>query len=189
MQGRIMRRLVAATAALLFASAPAALADTVVDGGPQGTTTDATPTFSFTGEAGSTFECRIDPPGQWKPCASPYSVSLAGGAYTFSVRATDAAGNVETNPPTRAFTVDTSAIDTTLEAGPEGLSNDPTPSFTFSSPTTGATLECRIESAGPSVPAFADCSSPFTAPKLQSGTFAFKVRAKKGALRHSTPAE
>ena len=71
MQGRIMRRLVAATAALLFASAPAALADTVVDGGPQGTTTDATPTFTFTGEAGSTFECRIDPPGQWKPCASP----------------------------------------------------------------------------------------------------------------------
>src|SRR3954470_16334375 len=189
MQGRIMRRLVAATAALLLISAPAALADTVVDGGPQGTTTDATPTFTFSGEAGSTFECRIDPPGEWKPCASPYSASLTDGAYTFSVRATDAAGNVEANPPSRAFTVDTSAIDTTLEAGPEGLSNDATPSFTFSSATTGATFECKIEGAGSSVPAFADCSSPFTAPKLQSGTYSFKVRAKSGALKDSTPAE
>ncbi len=188
MQGRIMRRLVAATAALLLVSAPAALADTVVDG-PQGTTTDATPTFTFTGEAGSTFECKIDPPGQWKPCASPYSASLADGSYTFSVRATDAAGNVETTPPTRAFTVDTSAIDTTLEAGPEGLSNDATPSFTFSSPVTGATFECKIEGAGSSIPAFADCSAPFTAPKLQSGAYTFKVRAKKGALTDSTPAE
>src|SRR4051812_36432416 len=106
------RVLVAATAAALLLSAPAALADTVVSGGPQGTTTDATPTFTFTGEAGSTFECKIDPPGEWKPCASPYSVSLADGAYTFSVRATDAAGNVEANPPVRAFTVDTSQIET-----------------------------------------------------------------------------
>ena len=64
------------------------------------------------------------------------------------MRATDAAGNVETNPPTRSFTVDTAAIETFLEAGPEGLTNDPTPSFTFGSPATGAMFECKIEGAG-----------------------------------------
>lgn len=188
MQGRILRRLVAATAGLLLASAAPALAQgTTVDGGPTGTTTDATPTFTFTGEAGASFECRIDPPGAWKPCASPYSVALTDGSYTFSVRATDAAGNVESSPPSRAFTVDTAAIETVLEAGPDGLSNDATPSFTFSSPATGAMFECVIEGAGSPVPAWADCSSPFKTPKLRSGAYTFKVRAKSKTVKDATP--
>ena len=45
-------------------------------------------------------------------------MQLADGDYTFSVRATDEAGNVEQNPPSRRFTVDTAFIDTTIEAGP-----------------------------------------------------------------------
>lgn len=188
MQGRIMRRLVAATAAVLALGAGTAHAQTVVDG-PTGTITDATPTFTFTGEPGARFDCKIDPPGTWKPCTSPYSAQLADGSYTFSVRATDAAGNVEANPPVKSFTVDTAAIETVLEAGPEGLSNDATPSFTFTSPATGAMFECRIEGAGSSVPAWADCSAPFTAPKLPSGAYTFKVRAKLKGVKDATPAE
>ena len=42
------------------------------------------------------------------------------------------AGNVERNPPSRRFTVDTAFIDTTIEAGPDGATSDTTPSFTFS---------------------------------------------------------
>jgi hypothetical protein len=188
MHGRIL--IAAVTAALAF-TAPALAADgTVVSGGPSGTTTDATPTFTFSGEPGSTYECKVAPVGDWKPCASPYSVQLADGDYTFSVRATDEAGNVEPNPPSRSFTVDTAFIDTTLEAGPDGLTSDTTPSFTFSSTTTGATFECRIDGPSSSVPTFTGCSSPFTAPALRSGDYVIKVRAKRPEGRaDSTPAE
>jgi hypothetical protein len=49
-------------------------------------------TFSSS-EPGSTFECALDG-GAFAPCASPQSYSaLAYGSHTFSVRATDSAGN------------------------------------------------------------------------------------------------
>ncbi|HEY6889645.1 MAG TPA: Ig-like domain-containing protein [Solirubrobacter sp.] len=192
MQGRI-RRLVATTvAAMALFGTGTALADgTSVTGGPSGTTTDATPTFTFTGEPGARFDCKVEPASpDFKPCSSPMTVQLTDGDYTFTVRATDAAGNVETNPPSRAFTVDTSAIDTAIDAGPDGLTNDPTPSFTFSTAASGATFECRIEGANSSVPTYTGCSTPFTAPKLVSGNYTLKVRAKSPDGKvDSTPAE
>ncbi len=186
MQGRILGLVVAFVA--LFGTGTA-FADTALTG-PAGTITDATPTFTFSGEPGATYECKLDPPGAWKPCSSPYSAQLADGDYTFTVRATDEAGNVETNPPSRAFTVDTGSIDTTIDAGAAGLTNDPTPSFTFHTAASGATFECRIDGANSSVPTFTSCSSPFTAPRLTSGAYTLKVRAKSPAGRiDATPAE
>ena len=184
-----MRTLIATAIAVLAIASPA-LADTDVTGGPSDTTTDATPTFTFSGEPGSTYECRVDPGFGWKPCASPYSVQLADGEYTFSVRATDAAGNVEQNPPSRRFTVDTAFIDTTIEAGPDGATSDTTPSFTFSTTTPGSTFECRIDGASSSVPTYTGCSSPFTAPALRSGSYTLQVRAKSPEGKaDATPAE
>jgi hypothetical protein len=190
MQGRIRRLFAATVAATALIGTGTALADGTVVDGPSGTTTDATPTFTFSSEPGAHFECKVDPAFGWKPCSSPMTVQLADGDYTFSVRSIDAAGNVEPNPPTRAFTVDTNAIDTAIDAGPDGLTNDPTPSFTFSTAASGATFECKIEGSGSSVPTFTGCSTPFNAPKLVSGAYVLKVRAKAtdGKL-DSTPAE
>src|SRR3954468_6050540 len=99
MQGRIQRLIAATAAAMALIGTGTALADgTVVSGGPSGTTTDATPTFTFSGEPGATFEARVEPVADFKPCSSPMTVQLTDGDYTFTVRATDAAGNVETNP-------------------------------------------------------------------------------------------
>ncbi|MEO6350083.1 MAG: S-layer homology domain-containing protein [Candidatus Limnocylindrales bacterium] len=85
---------------------------TTIDSGPSGTITTGSARFTFSSsEAGSTFECKLDGPGavtgSYGSCTSPRAYSgLADGAYTFSVRATDAAGNTDATPATRTFTVD-----------------------------------------------------------------------------------
>jgi hypothetical protein len=81
---------------------------TSIDSGPSGTTTQTSASFTFSSsEVGATFECRLDGPagqGAFGPCSSPVSFSgLAPGAYTFFVRATDAAGNTSTT--SRSFTI------------------------------------------------------------------------------------
>lgn len=182
----IRRTSLALLAALALAPA-AAQADTSLSG-PSGTTTDATPTFTFGSSEPGTFECRADD-APFAACTSPWTIGLADGPHTVQVRAVDEAGNADPTPATRSFTVDTSGIDTTIDAGPEGLTNDPTPSFGFGSTITGATYECRI--AGPAAPdaAFAACASPYTPPALRSGSHVFEVRAVTPADRRDpTPA-
>jgi hypothetical protein len=53
-------------------------------------------TFSAT-EAGSSFACSLDG-GPFSPCSSPFSAKLRRGAHTLTVRATDAAGNIDATP-------------------------------------------------------------------------------------------
>src|SRR4051812_13270909 len=89
------RRLVPAIVlALLCCAAPAladgtdttppAVPDLVVD----------TPVFSFSGEAGGSFECQIDLSG-WQPCESPWDSGVtAVGDHTVDVHQIDDAGNV-----------------------------------------------------------------------------------------------
>lgn len=86
-------------------------ANTTIDSGPGGTTSDPTPTFSFHAtEAGSTFECKVD--GQsFASCTSPSTLAhLADGAHTFQVRAKDPAGNPDPSPASRSFTVKTAEV-------------------------------------------------------------------------------
>ncbi len=82
--------------------------DTTITAGPTGTTSDNTPTFSFTAtEAGSTFACRVDA-AAFAACTTPFTTGvLADGAHTFEVRATDAAGNTDPTPAAQSFTVNT----------------------------------------------------------------------------------
>jgi hypothetical protein len=80
--------------------------ETTIHSGPAGITTDSTPTFGFSSnEAGSSFACRVSG-GPFAPCASPFTLpSLSGGSYTFDVRATDPAGNVDPTPARRTFSI------------------------------------------------------------------------------------
>jgi hypothetical protein len=63
-------------------------------------------TFSFSAsEAGGTFECRLDG-GAWRGCSSPTSYGgLKHGNHSFRVRAIDAAGNRDTTPALRSFSI------------------------------------------------------------------------------------
>ena len=161
------------TPALRSFTVDTAAPQTTIDSGPSGPTSDATPTFAFSADqAGSSFECRVDG-GAWASCSSAHTTaSLADGAHTFEVRATDQAGNVDATPASRAFTVDTAAPDTTIDSGPSGLTNDATPTFAFSADQAGSTFECRVDGG-----AWASCSSAHTTASLADGAHTFEVRA------------
>jgi hypothetical protein len=74
--------------------------------GPSGATTDTSASFSFSAdEAGSTFQCSLDG-GGFSACESPAVYNgLAPGSHSFSVRATDKAGNTSA-PATRSWTIE-----------------------------------------------------------------------------------
>jgi hypothetical protein len=84
--------------------------DTSITGGPASATTDTTAALSFTGAdpapgTALSYECKLDG-GAFEPCATGQSYSGLGlGSHTFSVRATDAAGNVDATPATRTWSV------------------------------------------------------------------------------------
>ncbi len=99
------------TRSLVTFSADMNAPETAVDAGPPDVTNDPTPSFSFSSsESGSSFECQVDS-GAYATCSSPMTVPhLADGSHTFSVRATDAAGNTDPTPATRTFTVRTAEV-------------------------------------------------------------------------------
>jgi hypothetical protein len=155
--------------------------DTTIDSGP-GSTTDGTADFAFSSnEAGSTFECKLDGPGattgSFASCTSPQSYpSLADGDYTFSVKATDTAGNTDASPDTKAFTVDNTFPETTIDSGP-GSTADGTADFAFSSDDATATFECKLDGPGAATGTFASCTSPQSYPSLADGDYTFSVQA------------
>jgi len=67
--------------------------------------------FGFSAdESGAGFECRLDNDA-FAPCTSPRAYAgLPAGPHTFSVRATDRAGNTGAAPPARAFVVNTPPV-------------------------------------------------------------------------------
>jgi hypothetical protein len=147
--------------------------DTTITGGPANSSTSGpTVSFTFSSEAGATFQCRMDS-GSFSACTSPFTATgLTDGSHTFHVRALDAAGNVDASPATRTWTVDATPPDTTITGGPANSSTSgPTVSFTFSS-EAGATFQCRMDSGS-----FSACTSPFTATGLTDGSHTFHVRA------------
>jgi Bacterial Ig-like domain len=80
---------------------------------PANPSNDASPTFTFSGtddvtpSANLIFQCKLDG-GDFAGCTSPKSYSnLSDGSHTFSVRAKDAAGNVDGSPDSYTWRVDT----------------------------------------------------------------------------------
>jgi hypothetical protein len=84
--------------------------ETAIDSGPSGTVSSASASFGFSSsETGSTFQCSLDG-AAFASCASPKDYTgLSEGSHTFEVKATDAAGNTDTTPASRSWTVNTTA--------------------------------------------------------------------------------
>lgn len=155
--------------------------DTAITAGPgEGatiTTAAASISFNAPGDPGASFECKLDGAG-YAPCTSPRNLtSLTNGPHTFSVRATDAAGNVDPTPATRTFSVDTSdhtPPETTITSGPADGSTITTgsTSFGFQSNEPGSSFECRLDGGG-----FTPCTSPRALSGLADGSHTFQVQA------------
>ena len=146
-----------------------------IDSGPAGPTNNASPVFGFTAEAGATVECSIDSGvADFGPCSGAGSDSpdspLADGSHTFRVQATDGAGNQALK--TRAFSVDTTAPQTTITSGPQGSTQGASASFRFTSSEAGAGFECRLDGAG-----WSACAPPRSYGSLAIGSHTFTVRA------------
>jgi hypothetical protein len=147
--------------------------DTSIDSGPSGTvaTTSATFAFSCT-EAGCTFSCSLNG-AAYETCASPKSYTVpANASSTFAVYATDAAGNADSTPASRTWTVDTMAPDTSIDSGPSGAVASTDATFTFSCTDATCTYSCRIDGGS-----YAACTSPKSYSGLAQDSHTFDVYA------------
>jgi parallel beta-helix repeat protein len=162
--------------------------ETAITGQPDATTPSTGASFEFTGSddtsaaASLSFECALDG-AAFAACASPKSYSgLVAGSHIFRVRATDAAGNVDSSPASYAWTVlDTTAPETTITAKPAASTGSTAATFEFTatdnfSPAASLTFECSLDGA-----AFAACTSPQSHFGMAVGSHTFRVRATDAA--------
>jgi hypothetical protein len=100
------------------------------------------------------------------------------------VRATDLAGNPDATPANYAWTIDTTAPETTIDSGSPALSYSADASFAFSSNEAGSTFECSLDGG-----TFTTCTTPKTYNGLLEGTHTFEVRATDSlGITDPTPA-
>ncbi|HEY6125696.1 MAG TPA: hypothetical protein VIV63_13675, partial [Steroidobacteraceae bacterium] len=100
---------------------------------------------------------------------------LPDGPHTISVRARDAAGNVDATPATYNFVIDTQAPDTTLATSPAAVTASTSATFTFTS-EANATFEASVDGA-----AFATAASPLALSGLANGAHTVQIRARDAA--------
>ncbi|MBJ7471628.1 MAG: OmpA family protein [Solirubrobacteraceae bacterium] len=133
---------------------------------------DANFTFTST-DPGATFECKLDA-GTWVACPSPKALAgLTDGSHTFSVRAIDAAGNVEASPTTYTWVVDTQApAAPTFKQAPSAQASSTTFVIEREADTT---LECQVDGG-----AWVPCGTTFS-PELADGEHTVKVRQTDAA--------
>jgi subtilisin-like proprotein convertase family protein len=147
--------------------------DTTIDARPPNPSGSDAASFGFSSsEDGAGFECMLDA-GPYVECGTPKSYSgLVDGIHTFSVRAVDGTGNVDTTPASYTWEVDTPP-ETSIDSGPTGLVNVRTATFGVSSDEPNVTFECQLDGL-----AFAACGAPATFAGLSDGEHTFRVRAR-----------
>ena len=143
--------------------------------------TSATLTFTST-ENPSTFACKLDG-GSFGTCSSTSATTgshtltgLSDATHTFTVRATDAAGNPTTQ--SRSWTVDTTPPETSGTKAPRDPSDKSTAHFEYTSTEVGSTFECQLQRGSVVVEAFAPCNpTGKDYSNLTQARYTFSVRA------------
>ena len=140
--------------------------------------------FAFMDQTGSTYECALDSPdgvSGFSPCESPQALTdLPDGAHVFSVRATNALGEVESPAATYQWTVavvDNEAPSTSLGLTPPASTANTSATFSFGGSdnrtvSEALTFECSLDGAAPE-----GCASPAEFSGLAVGAHTFEVAA------------
>lgn len=139
-------------------------------GVPSPTSSDPSPTLTFTAEPGSQAYCRIDD-GPWEPCSSPFTVpALGDGPHAVAVKIVDAAGN-ESPVLEHGWTVDTAPPPApTVLSGPTGSVTSPAAAFSISI-APAASLECSLDGAP-----FGPCPTTLELSGLALGEHVLRLR-------------
>ncbi|MBI5495958.1 MAG: hypothetical protein HY904_13115 [Deltaproteobacteria bacterium] len=151
---------------------------TSIDTHPAATTNLTLATFTFSSsETPVTFQCRLDS-GPFGACSSGSAsyTGLAAGSHQFTVVATDASGNADTNPPTFTWTIDLTPPVTTILTHPADPTSQQGATFTFSA-EAGSTFTCQLDTG-----AAAPCTSPMVYADVGgAGSHTFRVLATDAA--------
>ncbi len=154
--------------------------------GPGGPSRDRSPSVTFSGETGTTAQCRAllvgAPPSSFAPCTSPWRPVLGGdGTWTAEVRLTDAAGNTGPVASSEGWYLDTVAPEAPVVAAPRSPGRDTVVTWSITA-EGGASLTCRLTAPAGTVPDWAPCVSPFTTPLTgPDGLYVLEVAATDAA--------
>ncbi|RKQ87756.1 carboxypeptidase family protein [Solirubrobacter pauli] len=159
--------------------------NTTITADPAPYTSQPSVAIAFDASETSTYACSWDG-GAFAPCGSPFTRSgLADKQYTFSVRAIDAAGNVDPTPATTSFFVDAAAPETSISGDPPHDVSARPLAVAFGASKTGVTFACSLDGA-----TAAPCTSPHTLSGLTDGAHRFTVVGTDRAGHvDATPAE
>jgi large repetitive protein len=148
--------------------------ETSITAGPARLANTSVAAFGFvSNEFGASFECRLD--GAPVPgCTSPLTLlGIVDGSHTLTVRATDAALNIDATPAAFTWTVDTAApVPPTFLSGPRLPTRSRSAAFAVSIPENGVGFQCSLD-RGP----FGVCAPPFGFVKLRNGLHVLRIRA------------
>jgi hypothetical protein len=164
--------------ATIALAAPAPATPTITTS-PPNPSASTSAVLSFTGESGSTFECRLDA-GPYAACSSPKPYTgLSAASHTFRVRALK--GGKTSGDAVYTWTVAAPATPV-IGSKPANPTNSTSATFTFTTNASNATFECALDPPF----AFGTCGSPKSYPSgLSAGSHEFRVRAL-GAAGSST---
>ena len=146
--------------------------NTIIDSGPDNPTNSDSATFTFHATETATFQCKLDS-GSYSSCTSPKNyAALTDGDHTFYVKATDEENNEDPTPASYAWSIDTTAPDTTIDSGPDDPTNSTSATFTFSSNDETASFKCKLDSGS-----YSTCDNPKNYTDLSEGDHTFYVKA------------
>jgi trimeric autotransporter adhesin len=158
-----------------------------IDSAPPSPSGDAIPSWTFTKTPGSQATCQLTRGATtlspYGACTSPFTFDLTAeidGNYTFSVRTTDAAGNVS-QVASDDYSLDRSGPEATINASPSSPASDVTPEWGFTT-EAGTSGQCRLSRGAVVISDYAACTSPvsFDLTASGEGLYALDVRAVDG---------
>ncbi|MCK4473956.1 lamin tail domain-containing protein [Candidatus Parcubacteria bacterium] len=150
------------------------LPETIIDSKPSELTNQTQASFTFSAsEQNCVFECRLNQEN-WETCVSPKVYEdLFDGEHTFSVRATDLAGNTQEFPAQYTWTIDTIAPDTEFLTYPQIITNQKQANFQFSASEQNSSFEYKLDKQG----LWENCISDISFNDLVEGSHTFQVQA------------